>query len=293
MEAKARKRLNILKALAGTSWGQSKETIIATYNALIETLFTFCAPIWYPNASPASIERLQAIQNEAMRIATGCHKMSAVSHLHQETQLLPVDIHLGLLCRQFLASALQPNHPSHAVVTRPVPPPRRRTVRLKKPPQTLRGMFLQDLGPFLEPDGTIDTTRYKATIRTLHTQAVQDTINTLEPNRVLNARPPAISQRESRLPRHWRTVLAQLRSSHCHHLRTYQHRIGAANDDLCPGCGLAPHSTAHLFNCPNSPTDLTPRSLWCDPASAVDFLCRLSPFLHLDPPPPRPPPQPD
>ena len=48
---KASSRLRILEALAGTNWGQQKETLIMTYRALIKSVFQYAAPVWYPNAS--------------------------------------------------------------------------------------------------------------------------------------------------------------------------------------------------------------------------------------------------
>ena len=42
-------RINILRALTGTNWGQQKETIIITYRSLIQSLFIYTAPIWYPH----------------------------------------------------------------------------------------------------------------------------------------------------------------------------------------------------------------------------------------------------
>ena len=51
-------RLNIIRALAGTSWGQQRETILITFKSLIRSLITYAAPIWYPNASPSNIQKL-------------------------------------------------------------------------------------------------------------------------------------------------------------------------------------------------------------------------------------------
>ena len=105
IEAKAKKRLQVLKALAGTSWGHSKETLIATYKAIIQPLFTYACPIWYPNTHSSHIEKLQRVQNAAMRVITGCHLMTSPAELQRETHLLPVDLHLRMLCQQFTASA--------------------------------------------------------------------------------------------------------------------------------------------------------------------------------------------
>ena len=64
-------RLRLLSALAGTRWGQHKETLLTTYRGLIRSIILYAAPIWYPNTSRTSILRLQRIQNSALRTATG------------------------------------------------------------------------------------------------------------------------------------------------------------------------------------------------------------------------------
>ena len=95
---KASNRLNILKALAGSNWGQQRETLLTTYRALVRPLFTYAAPIWFPNAPTSGVLKLQRIQNSALRISTGSLKMSSQDHLHSKTQVLPVHNHLSLLC---------------------------------------------------------------------------------------------------------------------------------------------------------------------------------------------------
>ena len=73
------KRNNILKALAGTSWGQQKETLLMTYKAVGRSIADYAAPVWSTNAS---VEKIQVAQNEALRISTGAHKMSSIDHLY-------------------------------------------------------------------------------------------------------------------------------------------------------------------------------------------------------------------
>ena len=60
------------------------------------------------NTSPSLVQKLQAIQNSALRIATGCVKMTSIDHLFEETKMLPVQDHLCLISFQYLARALQP-----------------------------------------------------------------------------------------------------------------------------------------------------------------------------------------
>ena len=54
-----------------------------------------------------------------------------------------------------------------------------------------------------------------------------------------------------------RTTFAQLRSSHCQLLNSYKAHTTAGMTDVCPDCGVAPHSVEHLFQCPVRPTQLT------------------------------------
>ena len=68
-------RNNILKALAGTSWGQQKGTLLMTYKAVGRSIINYAAPVWSPNLHDTNYRKIQYTQNEALRIATGCHKM--------------------------------------------------------------------------------------------------------------------------------------------------------------------------------------------------------------------------
>ena len=76
------KRNNILKALAGSSWGQDKETLLLTYDALGKSIASYAAPVWSTNASDSSFKKIQTAQNAALRTATGAHKMASIDHLH-------------------------------------------------------------------------------------------------------------------------------------------------------------------------------------------------------------------
>ena len=49
------KRNNVLKALAGTNWGQQKETLLLTYKSLGRSIANYAAPVWSTNASDTSL----------------------------------------------------------------------------------------------------------------------------------------------------------------------------------------------------------------------------------------------
>ena len=46
MQNKMQARTNILKSLAGSSWGKDKETLIITYKAIGRSIANYAAPIW-------------------------------------------------------------------------------------------------------------------------------------------------------------------------------------------------------------------------------------------------------
>ena len=51
-------RMNILKALAGTTWGQQAETMIITYKSQFRSILHYAVPVWFPNVVRSNIEQL-------------------------------------------------------------------------------------------------------------------------------------------------------------------------------------------------------------------------------------------
>jgi hypothetical protein len=107
-KVKASRAYQILKVLSGTSWGKNREMLIATYKTLVRPVLEYGAPIYYPNASATSINKKQVIQNNCLRLITGCHKKTHIDHLHQETKILKLENHNELLSYQFLVRTLIP-----------------------------------------------------------------------------------------------------------------------------------------------------------------------------------------
>ena len=261
----------------------SKETLLITYKSLLRTQFDYAAPVWFANVKKTPIEGLQRIQNAGLRLVTGCHRISSPFHLHSEAKELPVADHLHMLSSQFLARALRENHPSHDVVRAPSGP------RNKK--STLKSAFFDDIADLLT-DGLTPPGEYKTIKDNIHTRAVSEYMQGRPNNPVIGRAPPPIHPSESRISRPYRAALAQLRSGHCIRLRAFAHRIGQAADGLCPRCKDADEDVAHLFDCPEAPTPLTPISLWLYPIEAAKFLARHPSFSDLPPPLPPPPPEP-
>ena len=293
LRKKSEPGVKMMKRLSGTDWGCSQELLTLTYKACIESVLVTGAPIFFPNAAPASINLLQRLQNKALRVA--CHNLHSADahHLCNETKTLPIHTKLSLLCGQFLAGTRHHRHPSFGLAGE-LPSPRTNGKIMK---EFLASKVGHLVAPFIEHDGTIRNP--KLAKKRIHTAIVDQHSRTQCPNRVLGHKPPAVNHKvERRFPIQHRKLLSQLRSGFCLRLQDYQHRLGNALNDLCPECALQPHSVGHLFRCRSHPSNLRPIDLWHRPWSTLNHLISSWPcFSHLaplppDPPPPPPPPQP-
>ena len=264
LKTKLQSKNNILKALTGSSWGKDKEVIVNTYKAISQSVLNYACPIWTPSLrNTNSWNSLQTAQNSALRIATGCHLMADIDHLHNETKVMKVKPHCEMLSKQFLLSTQRPNHPNRVDWDKPPPPPGRLMKR------TLVSEYGEEIRGISTPDLPDDT--YKSKLREIHTKSVSDAINNMNANKVINTAPPAINVTEKLLPRSTRATLSQLRSGYSNFLNSYKSRINPEVQDRCPNCTES-HTTSHLFNCRGNPTTLRPLDLWEKPLDAARFL---------------------
>ena len=100
-----RKKLRILRSLAGSSWGCSKECLVKTYKTHIEPALYYAPAVWSPNISSTALRDLQRIVSADARICTGCHAPTPSDELIMEAQILPAEDRLRMLSEQSLISA--------------------------------------------------------------------------------------------------------------------------------------------------------------------------------------------
>ena len=105
------------KALTATGWGKQNETLMATYKAVMRLAMEYASSIWSPLASSTSINKLQVMQNAALRTATGCTQTTNIQHLHDKTLILPIHEHLQLHASQDKQKTQHPSHPLHKHTT--------------------------------------------------------------------------------------------------------------------------------------------------------------------------------
>ena len=218
---------------------------MATYKAVMRPALEYASSVWSPIASSTSINKLQVMQNTALRTATGCTQDTNIQHLHDEKTLtLPIHKH--------------PSHPPHTHTTY------FNTPRLKN---TIfnNGRYTTTIPT--DPH-TVTTTDIKTNMRHIHTSIVSRHLATRSNNKILRTPPPHTSSSEERLPHLTRRTLAQLRTNKSPFLKSYLHKVDAKThpSPLCPLCNIHTHDTHHLFNCTHIRTTLSPLDLWTDPA---------------------------
>ena len=249
---------NVLEALAGTSWGQQKETLLLTYKALGRSIANYAAPVW----STPAWKKIQRTQNEALRIITGSHKMSSIDHLHNETKMLLVKDHLNVISAQYMVHCLDTENVCHDITTMDHP--------LREMKETLLTRHNQTVVPLL-------ANTKNASLQTVHTLFVNTAIDNMTDNRALNFRLPPINDEETYLTRRQRATLSQLRSGHCKLLNPYKKRLKQTDSSSCPDCGMDLQDLPHLFNCTVHPTALTPENLWDKPVKTIREMSFLDP----------------
>ena len=55
---------------------------MATYKAVMRPALEYAYSVWSPIASSTSINKLQVMQNTALRTATGCTQDTTIQHMH-------------------------------------------------------------------------------------------------------------------------------------------------------------------------------------------------------------------
>ena len=116
---RVQQRCDVLKALAGSTWGSDKETWLTTYQAIGRSILSYCCPVWTPSPRDTNRSRLQRAPNSELRIATGCLRMADVAELHQEAREIPVRQHNDLISQQFAIACHLPQYPCHQLGHRP------------------------------------------------------------------------------------------------------------------------------------------------------------------------------
>ena len=84
---------------------------MATYKAVIRPALEY-GRLWHPR-----INKVQVMQNAALRTATRCTQDTNIQHLHDETLTLAIHEYLQFHASQYKQKAHHPSHPLHKHIT--------------------------------------------------------------------------------------------------------------------------------------------------------------------------------
>ena len=77
---KCQKRLNLLRAVKGSSWGAGKAPMLTLYRSLIRSVTDYGMEIYF-NSNTKNNYETEKIQNETLRVCTGAFKKHTSMHL--------------------------------------------------------------------------------------------------------------------------------------------------------------------------------------------------------------------
>ncbi|GFW40670.1 putative RNA-directed DNA polymerase from transposon BS [Trichonephila clavipes] len=97
---KGRKRLDLLKYIAGRDWGADAGTLRLTYTSLIRPVLEFGSQIYF-SASRTNLAKLDRVQSSAARIITGMRHSCPTDLVLFEADIMPLDLRRKLLLSKY------------------------------------------------------------------------------------------------------------------------------------------------------------------------------------------------
>lgn len=105
VKKKCSRALNIVKYLCGTWWGSSPETLLILYKSFVLSIIDYGSYIYFPSTKKAS-KKIEAIQNEAIRIALGYRRSTPIGILLAESKLMLLKERSNYLCDCYIAKIM-------------------------------------------------------------------------------------------------------------------------------------------------------------------------------------------
>ena len=89
-ETKARRKLAILRKLAGTTWGANEKTLKTVYQGSVRPHLEYGSTAWSTCAKTTQ-QALDKVQNQALRIITGAMRSTPIKDMEQLTSIQPLN----------------------------------------------------------------------------------------------------------------------------------------------------------------------------------------------------------
>ncbi|KAF2344136.1 Reverse transcriptase domain [Trinorchestia longiramus] len=97
--------LNILQSISHRHWGTDRKVLLKRYKALVRSCLDYAAPL-HGTAAPSNLSKLNSIQNQCLRIATGCRK-TTITSLRIEADIPPLALHREEIAHRYYSRLIQ------------------------------------------------------------------------------------------------------------------------------------------------------------------------------------------
>ena len=117
----ASKACSMISALAHSNYGWRKPYLVTVYHSMVKSKMDFAGPAWQGNT--CHIDKLEVVQNKALRLITGQFKDSPLEALRAESGVPSFQTHVerNLLISKEKALRLDENHPRRLAYSQSVP----------------------------------------------------------------------------------------------------------------------------------------------------------------------------
>ncbi|XP_052257940.1 uncharacterized protein LOC127862720 [Dreissena polymorpha] len=88
-EGRARRKLAMMRKLAGTTWGANEHILKTVYQGTVRPQLEYSSPTWSSTAK-SNRQALDKIQNQALRIMTGATKSTPIAFMEKITGIQPL-----------------------------------------------------------------------------------------------------------------------------------------------------------------------------------------------------------
>ena len=113
LKEKCRKAMNIIKITSHSSWGSDTKTLLTLFRSLIRSKLDYGLAV-YGNVSKESLEPLNVLHRQGLRLCLGAFKSSPKESLYVESNEPPLELRRkDLLMRYGLKIKSHPENPTH------------------------------------------------------------------------------------------------------------------------------------------------------------------------------------
>ena len=125
----ATSKLKILAKLSYSDWGCNKSDLFRIYQAVVRSKMDYAGPAWQPWLSETQMDKLEVVQNKALRLVTGQTKSTRIEPLRCEAATTSYDTvsRRNTLKSSEKADRLPHDHPRHQLLSNSTPQRNKRT----------------------------------------------------------------------------------------------------------------------------------------------------------------------